>query len=100
MEKIYKRFYGETLAVDILEEKEEKLGDYSKDTTGLFLPKNDALKNKGCRRAVVIQVSEELKDMYNPGETIQIGYMGREKEYTIDGKRFWIIPKQDVVGVL
>lgn len=98
---IYKRFYGDVLLIKIDEDKAEKFGEYSKsEGTGIFIPKDKAAKEDGYRLATVIQVSQELLDMYGPGDRIQIPAVAREKRYVMGGETYWRIPKQDVMGVL
>ena len=98
---IYKKFYGNVLVVDIDQSGGEELGDYQQTVSnGLFIPKQSMQKEDGYRTGTVLEVSEELKEEYTPGDKIQIVPIGREMVYEIKGTKVWRIPKQDVMGIL
>ena len=94
---IYRKLPGKFLIVDIEQPKREE--GIRKTESGIFMP--DSVKEtKGFRKATVIQPSDELKEEYKKGDKLHIVPVGREKEYKYDDLHYWIIPEQDVIGVL
>ena len=94
---IYRKFPGKFLIVDIEQPKKE--GGIRKTESGIFIP--DSVKEtKGFRKATVIQSSDELKEQYKKDDKLHIVPVGREKEYMYNDLHYWIIPEQDVIGVI